>query len=106
MGGELKNRTRLSITLKNDLAERVRQLASDDRTSISNVIESIIARHIEHAELKSRFTHDPLAGGLIEQLLTPENLERAAKIVGDKTLKNDLLSKREEALKKSSGRKK
>jgi predicted transcriptional regulator len=99
MGGELKNRVRLSITLPEDLAGRVRAIAEGDGDTISAVVERLLSERIENAEMRSRVARDPLADALIEQLLSPENIERAKSILGHSSeTDQDLQARRESAI--------
>lgn len=103
MGGDLKNRVRLSITLPEDLATRVRSIAEGDGDTISAVVERLLSERIESAEVRSRVARDPLADALIEQLLSPENIERAQSILGQSSYEDhDLQARRESAIAKTT----
>jgi hypothetical protein len=81
MGGQLKNRVRLSITLDPAMEQRVRALAKLQNVTISEAIEEVLKRGIKEAEVRGHALRDPLIGAVIDEFLTPDNLERARSIL-------------------------
>lgn len=83
MGGELRNRERLSITLPSDLARRLREVAGKEGKTITALIERFVGRAIGDAEVRAEAMHDPLMDKLYERLVSPEVVRRAAKILAE-----------------------
>ncbi|MEM9419005.1 MAG: CopG family transcriptional regulator [Planctomycetota bacterium] len=92
MGGNLKNRVRMSVTLTPELADRVRKLAQERQESVSAIVEEALNQQLPHQEELTRVQNSPLTDAVINQLLQPEVLARAMKLAGhevDQSTEND-----------------
>jgi predicted DNA-binding ribbon-helix-helix protein len=83
MGGELRHRERLSITMDPRLAKRVRQIAKKEGVSISLVIERMVWDRVDIAAKRAAALSNPLVERLLNELTSPENVERAARLIAD-----------------------
>lgn len=92
---------RSSISVDSALLNRLRKLAAEEGVTISGLIERLCLQGIGDAELIARARRDPLTERLIEEMLRPENVARAAKIVGQESENPDLFRRRAAALSKA-----
>jgi len=89
-----------SISMDGVLLKRLRKLAKDQDTSVSSLIEGFVRQGIDAAELAVEVRNDPITERLIAEMLRPENIERAARIVGESADNPSLFKQRAEALAK------
>jgi hypothetical protein len=89
---------RTSISIDAGLLKRLRKLSKDTGHSLSAVIERLCLEGVGEAEFSTAASRDPLTQALIAEMLRPENLSRAAKIVGETTDDPDLFRRRAEVL--------
>jgi len=87
-----------SIAMEPKLLARVKRLAAQEEISVSALITSFVHRCIDDAELAATARRDPLTERLIQEMLRPENIERAARIVGAASDDPDLFQQRAAAL--------
>jgi predicted DNA-binding ribbon-helix-helix protein len=89
---------RTTIYIESALLERLRKLAADDGSSVSSLLTRFAHQGIGDAELAAQAKRDPLTERLIEEMLRPENLDRAARIVGQESQDPVLFRQRAAAL--------
>jgi predicted DNA-binding ribbon-helix-helix protein len=89
---------RTSIYIDSALLKRLRKLAVSDGTSVSALLERFAYQGVGDAELSSQAKRDPLTERLIEEMLRPENIAHAARIVGQEAADPVLFQQRAEAL--------
>lgn len=91
-------KARLTVTMERELVHRLDELAKLRGGSVSSIVEQCVAKHVGYLELVARACQEPLMDRLVAELMKPENLERAARIVGEEPEK-DLMALREEVIK-------
>ncbi len=76
---------RTSISLEAELLKRLRRLAKQEGLPFSTLVGQLCLRAIGDYELAAKARKDPLTERLIQEMLRPENIERAARIVGQES---------------------
>jgi hypothetical protein len=90
---------RITISMPGDLAKRIRRLAKlEHNGSFSAAVAKLCVSAIADAELSSDAMRDPLTQRLVAEMLRPEALERAARIVGESADDPQLFKQRADAL--------
>ena len=93
-----------SISIDSGVLKRLRKLAREEETSVSALIERFCSRALGDAELAAAARRDPLTERLLEEMLRPENIERAARIVGETVEDSNLFRARAEDIAKNAQR--
>lgn len=105
MGRPPKHRSPFSITLPNELGERVRELANRDGRTVSDVIEECIQRTIGDAEQASEIRRDPLLDRLVERLTAPDQVAKVARALrGEEDARSVLGGRLRETAKRKGGK--
>ncbi|HWI05740.1 MAG TPA: ribbon-helix-helix protein, CopG family [Acidimicrobiales bacterium] len=94
----------MSISIDSDLVKRLRKLAKQEEASISSIIQRLCLRSLDEAELAASARRDPLTELIVAEMMRPENLERAARIVGETVDDANLFKQRAEALARRAGK--
>ena len=87
-----------SISVEPELLRRLKQLAEREGSSVSELFQRFALQCLDDAERTAHLRKDSLTEALLAEILRPENLERAAKLVGEAAAESDVLRKRAESL--------
>lgn len=98
------NKLKITITMRPETAKRVEKLERAHGKSFSQVCEDLICQALPEAELRTDARQDPVVEAIVAEMLRPENLERAARIVGQASDEPDLFKQRAAELAKRVGR--
>lgn len=97
---------RITVSMQIELARHVRRVARAEGVPVSTLVARLVARGLPEVELAVKARNDPMTEALVAELLRPENLERAARIVGqtvgETAAQPDLFRQRAESLAKAA----
>lgn len=80
----------ISASINDRLVRRLRRLAKREDVPFSRMLESAVRRGLPDLERETSSRRGAIAEAMVEAMLTPEVLERAAKIAGEAATDTDL----------------
>jgi hypothetical protein len=95
-------RERVTMTIDGKLLKRLKRVVELEGSSVSAVMEGLVVGGLGDVEISAQARRDPVTEAVIAEMLRPENIARAARIVGETTDNPDLFSQRAAALVKRS----
>lgn len=94
-------RQQITVTIPSPVVKRLDRLAKKNGLTRSRQVQTCLERSLPDLELIAKSSSSPITEAILDELLKPENLERAARIAGQSAEDPTLFRQEAELLNRS-----